>query len=107
MLAGGLGVPREISGYQLEPKLDGQRVLATAGSAGVLLTARTGADITATYPEFASLVGALGGREASGYKRLSIARWMVGEITLRANALQSAAVELFSRWRREATLPSD
>jgi bifunctional non-homologous end joining protein LigD len=64
MLAGEHGVPRDMAAYRLEPKLDGQRVLATVANGTVLLTARTGADITATYPELAALTGALAGRQA-------------------------------------------
>jgi bifunctional non-homologous end joining protein LigD len=51
MLAGGDGVPPDASAYQLEPKLDGQRVIAVVGQAGVTLTNRRGLDIAGTYPE--------------------------------------------------------
>jgi bifunctional non-homologous end joining protein LigD len=63
MLAGEHGVPRDIDRYQLEPKLDGQRVLATVAGGGVMLTARTGAEITGTYPELGELTEAVNGHE--------------------------------------------
>ena len=66
---------------------DGDAAIAPSGE-------RSEFDLTSFFgaESAASKFGcALGGREASGYKRLSIARWMVGEITLRANALQSAS----------------
>ena len=60
MLAGAEGVPADPAAYQLEPKLDGQRVMAAVDpAAGVVLTNRRGGDITATYPELAGLAGSL------------------------------------------------
>lgn len=62
MLAGGKGVPPHPEAYQLEPKLDGQRVLVTVEDGAVTLWNRRGGDITGTYPELGGLAGALGGR---------------------------------------------
>lgn len=59
MLAGGSGVPADPSAYQLEPKLDGQRVIGALGPEGVTLTNRRGGEITGTYPELAGMVEAL------------------------------------------------
>jgi len=55
MLAGGNGIPADPAAYQFEPKLDGQRVIAVVGAAGVVLTNRRGGEITGTYPELAGL----------------------------------------------------
>ena len=59
MLAGGEGIPPNPTAYQLEPKLDGQRVIVTVGPDGVVVTNRRGGEITATYPELAGLAEAL------------------------------------------------
>ena len=59
MLAGGNGVPPNPSGYQFEPKLDGQRILVVASPAGVVVTNRRGGEITGTYPELAGMAEAL------------------------------------------------
>jgi len=59
MLAGGNGIPPNPSAYQLEPKLDGQRIIAVAGVDGVVLTNRKGGEITSHYPELAGLAEAL------------------------------------------------
>jgi len=64
MLAGGTGVPPNHAAYQLEPKLDGQRVIAVAGPDGTVLTNRRGGEITNTYPELAGLGAALAPRPA-------------------------------------------
>ncbi len=63
MLAGGIGVPPHPEAYQLEPKLDGQRVMATVEDGQVTLTNRRGGEISA-YPEIAGLAGALSGHAA-------------------------------------------
>ena len=63
MLAGGVGVPPQPDDYHLEPKLDGQRVMATVENGQVMLSNRRGGEITA-YPEIAGLAGALPGRAA-------------------------------------------
>ncbi len=63
MLAGGMGVPPHPENYQLEPKLDGQRVVVTVEDGRVTLTNRRGGEITA-YPEISGLAGALAGRAA-------------------------------------------
>ncbi|HEX3623507.1 MAG TPA: hypothetical protein VHT97_14430, partial [Acidimicrobiales bacterium] len=59
MLAGGNGVPPNPAGYQFEPKLDGQRVIAVVEPEGVVLMNRRGGEITASYPELAGLGDAL------------------------------------------------
>ncbi len=59
MLAGGNGVPPNPTGYQFEPKLDGQRVVALIGSDGVVLTNRRGGEITSHYPELAGMTEAV------------------------------------------------
>jgi len=59
MLAGGSGIPSNPGAFQLEPKLDGQRVIGIAEPAGVTLLNRRGGEITATYPELAGLAEAL------------------------------------------------
>ena len=59
MLAAGNGVPPEPDRYQLEPKLDGQRVMAIVEPGRVTLTNRRGGEITATYPELSGLREAL------------------------------------------------
>lgn len=59
MLAGGNGVPPNPAGYQFEPKLDGQRIIAISEPEGVVLMNRRGGEITATYPELAGLGEAL------------------------------------------------
>ena len=63
MLAGGVGVPPHPDDYQLEPKLDGQRVVATVEDGRVTLSNRRGGEITA-YPEIDGLAGALSGHTA-------------------------------------------
>ncbi|CAN5258011.1 hypothetical protein BH18ACT4_BH18ACT4_08140 [soil metagenome] len=62
MLAGGSGVPADPAAFQLEPKLDGQRVVATVEGGAVVLTNRRGGEITATFPYVAALAGAMGSR---------------------------------------------
>ncbi len=59
MLAGGKGIPVNPDAYQLEPKLDGQRILVTVEPAGVTVTNRRGGEMS-SYPELAGLAGALG-----------------------------------------------
>jgi len=59
MLAGGNGIPPNAVDFQLEPKLDGVRVVATVGPDGVVLTNRRGGEITPTYPELAGMAAAL------------------------------------------------
>lgn len=63
MLAGGVGVPPRPEAYQLEPKLDGQRVVVTVEDGRVTLCNRRGGEISA-YPEIVGPAGALGGRSA-------------------------------------------
>ncbi len=59
MLAGGNGIPPDPDAHQLEPKLDGQRIVALVEPSGVVLTNRRGGEITGTYPELAGLAPAL------------------------------------------------
>ena len=59
MLAGGNGIPPNPDAFQLEPKLDGQRVIGITEPAGVILLNRRGGEITDTYPELAGLAEAL------------------------------------------------
>ena len=59
MLAGGNGIPPNPSAYQLEPKLDGQRIIAVVEPDGIVLTNRRGGEATGTYPELGGLAKAL------------------------------------------------
>jgi bifunctional non-homologous end joining protein LigD len=59
MLAGGNGIPPNPEAYQLEPKLDGVRIVAAVQPVGVVLTNRRGGDVTSHYPEVAGLADAL------------------------------------------------
>jgi len=59
MLAGGSGVPPNPKACILEPKLDGQRVVAYVEPSGVVLTNRRGGEITGTFPELAGMAQAL------------------------------------------------
>lgn len=59
MLAGGNGIPPNPAGYQFEPKLDGQRVVALIDPDGVVLLNRRGGEITGHYPELARVAEAL------------------------------------------------
>jgi bifunctional non-homologous end joining protein LigD len=58
MLAGGNGIPANPDAHQLEPKLDGQRILVTVEPAGVTVTNRRGGEIS-SYPELAGLADTL------------------------------------------------
>lgn len=58
MLAGGNGIPANPDAHQLEPKLDGQRILVIVEPAGVTVTNRRGGEIS-SYPELAGLADAL------------------------------------------------
>ncbi|MGQ0742856.1 MAG: non-homologous end-joining DNA ligase [Acidimicrobiales bacterium] len=64
MLAGGIGMPAEPSGWVFEPKWDGVRAIARTWDSHVTLASRLGNDVTGGYPELAALAGALGGRSA-------------------------------------------
>lgn len=59
MLAGGNGIPPNPQAYQLEPKLDGVRVIAIVDAPGVVITNRKGGEVTSHYPELAGMVQAL------------------------------------------------
>ena len=62
MLAGGSGVPADPSAHQLEPKFDGQRILANVARGQVWLWNRRATEATATFPELSVLAEALEGR---------------------------------------------
>lgn len=67
MLAGGVGVPTDGADWQVEPKWDGVRAIATIGSGaptstGLRLAGRQGNDITAAYPELMPMADAAGGK---------------------------------------------
>lgn len=59
MLAGGNGVPPDADAYQLEPKLDGQRMMAIVEDGALTLINRRGGEATATFPEVAGLAAAV------------------------------------------------
>ncbi|MEA2685545.1 MAG: bifunctional non-ous end joining protein LigD [Actinomycetota bacterium] len=59
MLAGGNGIPPNPEAYQLEPKLDGQRIIATVHRGEVVLTNRRGLEATDTFPEIKGLAAAV------------------------------------------------
>jgi bifunctional non-homologous end joining protein LigD len=51
MVAGGHGWPSNLARYQLEPKFDGQRIMARLVDGRVELRSRNGNDATPAYPE--------------------------------------------------------
>jgi bifunctional non-homologous end joining protein LigD len=59
MLAGGDGIPPNPDAYQLEPKLDGVRIIAIVQPGGVVLLNRRGGEVTSHYPELQGLGEAL------------------------------------------------
>ena len=62
MLAGGEGVPADPSAHQMEPKFDGQRILANVAGDRVSLWNRRGTEATGTFPELSALAEAVAGR---------------------------------------------
>lgn len=62
MLAGGTVPPRDLSGFVVEPKWDGVRIIVTVHEGKVRLTSRNGRDVTSHYPELAGMAADLGGR---------------------------------------------
>lgn len=62
MLAGAGGVPSDGADYQFEPKLDGQRIIATVDDGVLVLTNRRGLEATTTFPELRALAGAVSPR---------------------------------------------
>ena len=64
MLATVAPPPRDMAGYQIEPKWDGVRVIATVHRDRLRLASRNGNDVTSHYPELAALGTALHGRSA-------------------------------------------
>ncbi len=59
MLAGAAGVPRDTHGWMFEPKLDGQRIIATVEGGLVTLTNRRGTEATDTFPEIRAIAADL------------------------------------------------
>ena len=59
MLAGGNGIPPNPEAYQLEPKLDGVRVIAIVEPGDVVITNRKGGEVSSHYPELAGMAAAL------------------------------------------------
>lgn len=64
MLAAAAPPPRDLSGYVVEPKWDGVRLVITVHRGTVRLVTRNRRDVSSHYPELAGLAGALGGRSA-------------------------------------------
>jgi bifunctional non-homologous end joining protein LigD len=65
MLAGGSGWPTGAERYQIEPKLDGQRLIVRIDRGGVVdLRTRNANDATSSYPELARPPDALADRSA-------------------------------------------
>ncbi len=62
MLAGGTGIPPNPEAFLLEPKFDGQRILANVARGQVWLWNRRATEATATFPELSALAEALEGR---------------------------------------------
>jgi bifunctional non-homologous end joining protein LigD len=63
MLATSGRLPADDGQWAYEMKWDGIRAIAHVSGDSVALVARTGRDLTASYPELLGLAGALGGRE--------------------------------------------
>ena len=59
MLAGGNGIPPNPSAFQLEPKLDGVRVIVIVEAGSVIVTNRKGGEVTSHYPELLGVADAL------------------------------------------------
>ena len=64
MLATGTAAPRDLTGYLLEPKWDGVRLIVTVHDGAVRLVTRNSRDVTSHYPELSGLATALDGRSA-------------------------------------------
>lgn len=64
MLAGGTGAPTNPDGWMFEPKLDGQRIIATVDGGAVTLTNRRGLEATDTFPEVRAMGAALAPHDA-------------------------------------------
>lgn len=65
MLATPGALPANAGDYGYEFKWDGARCIAEVDGTAIRLTARSGTDVTARYPELAPLAGMLGGRRAA------------------------------------------
>lgn len=64
MLAGGVGLPPDPTGWSFEPKWDGVRGIVRAWPGGFTITSRLGNDVTAGYPELAALASGIAPRAA-------------------------------------------
>lgn len=64
MLAGGNGIPSNPDAHLFEPKLDGQRIIATVARGRVVLTNRRGLEATGTFPEIEGLAEAIAPHDA-------------------------------------------
>lgn len=64
MLPSAVAPPRDLSGYHIEPKWDGVRLVITVHDGEISLITRNGREVRSHYPELAGLVGALDGRSA-------------------------------------------
>lgn len=64
MLATGTAPPRDLTGYLLEPKWDGVRLIVTVHDGAVRLVTRNARDVSSHYPELAGLAAAVDGRSA-------------------------------------------
>ena len=62
MLAGSSTPPKDLSGFLVEPKWDGVRIIFTIHNGSVKLLSRKGNDVTSHYPELAGMAGDFGGR---------------------------------------------
>lgn len=56
--------PRDLTGYQVEPKWDGVRLIVTVHRGAVRLVTRNARDVASHYPELAGLADDLGGHSA-------------------------------------------
>ncbi len=64
MLPSAVAPPRDLSGYHIEPKWDGVRLVVTVHDGAITMITRNGREVCSHYPELAGLVGALDGRSA-------------------------------------------
>lgn len=64
MLATGTAPPKDLTGYLLEPKWDGVRLIVTVHDGAARLVTRNSRDVTSHYPELSGPAAALDGRSA-------------------------------------------
>ncbi|MGI8686368.1 MAG: non-homologous end-joining DNA ligase [Acidimicrobiales bacterium] len=62
MLPSAVPPPRDLSGYQVEPKWDGVRLIITVHEGAVSMVTRNGREVCSHYPELAALAAAVDGR---------------------------------------------